>query len=105
MKTLTIRNLPDDVADALEREKRRRGESLNQTVIDLLFQGLGVSGVRSNGLARLAGAWSAESCGASSELLPRSSRSTTSCGRGLVLTYDAHFAKVTRVGSVVLETP
>jgi plasmid stability protein len=60
MKTLTVRNLPDDVAAALEREKRRRGESLNQTVIDLLSQGLGVSGVRSNGLARLAGAWSAE---------------------------------------------
>jgi plasmid stability protein len=60
MKTLTVRNLPDNVADALEREKRRRGESLNQTVIDLLSQGLGVSGVRSNGLARLAGAWSAE---------------------------------------------
>lgn len=60
MKTLTVRNLPDDVAEALEREKRRRGESLNQTVIDLLSQGLGVSGVRSNGLGRLAGTWSAE---------------------------------------------
>jgi len=60
MKTLTIRNLPADVADALEGEKRRRGESLNQTVIELLAQGLGVGGVRSNGLAALAGNWNDE---------------------------------------------
>lgn len=60
MKTLTVRNLPPDVAEALEREKRRRGQSLNQTVIDLLSQGLGVGTTRSNGLARLAGRWSEE---------------------------------------------
>jgi len=57
LKTLTIRNLPPEVAEALEREKKRRGESLNQTVIDLLGQGLGVGNARSNGLARLAGSW------------------------------------------------
>ena len=57
MKTLTIRNLPPEVAEALEREKKRRGESLNQTVIDLLGQGLGVGTARSNGLAKLAGSW------------------------------------------------
>jgi plasmid stability protein len=60
MKTLTIRNLPPDVAEALEREKRRRGDSLNQTVIELLSQGLGVGVTRSNGLARLAGRWDEE---------------------------------------------
>ena len=60
IKHLTIRNLPTDVADALEEEKRRRGESLNQTVIELLAQGLGVDGVRSNGLAALAGSWDEE---------------------------------------------
>jgi hypothetical protein len=60
MKTLTVRNVPADIAEALEREKRRRGSSLNQTVIDLLGQGLGVGGVRSNGLGRLGGKWSAE---------------------------------------------
>jgi hypothetical protein len=60
MKTLTVRNVPPDVAEALEREKRRRGESLNQTVIKLLSQGLGVGTTRSNGLARLAGTWSEE---------------------------------------------
>lgn len=60
MRTLTIRGLPPDVAEALEREKRRRGESLNQTVIELLSQGLGVGVTRSNGLAGLAGTWSDE---------------------------------------------
>lgn len=58
MKALTIRNLPPSLAAALEREKRRRGKSLNQTVIDLLGQGLGEQGVRSNGLGHLAGGWS-----------------------------------------------
>jgi len=58
IKALTIRNLPPGIADALEREKRRRGKSLNQTVIDLLGQGLGAQGARSNGLGRLAGSWS-----------------------------------------------
>jgi plasmid stability protein len=57
---LTIRNLPAPLADALEREKRRRGRSLNQTVIELLGQSLGVEKSRSNGLGRLAGSWSDE---------------------------------------------
>lgn len=60
MKALTIRNLPPPVAQALERERARRGTSLNQTVIDLLSTGLGVGGPRSNGLAALAGRWDEE---------------------------------------------
>ena len=56
---LTIRNVPPDLSKALEREKRRRGVSLNQAVIDLLEAGLGVREQRSNGLTRLAGTWSA----------------------------------------------
>ena len=55
---LTIRNLPADLATALEHERRRRGVSLNQTVIDLLQLSLGVHEPRRNGLARLAGTWS-----------------------------------------------
>jgi hypothetical protein len=54
---LTVRNLPNELASALEREKQRRGTSLNQTVIDLLRQSLGVKGIRSNRLGRLAGTW------------------------------------------------
>ncbi len=61
MKHLTVRNLPRAVAEALAEERQRRGSSLNQTVIDLLRQSLGVSSLRrSNGLARLAGSWSEE---------------------------------------------
>ncbi len=60
MKHLTVRNLPPNVAKALEREKRRRGESLNQTVIGLMSKGLGVGAPRSNGLANLSGNWSKE---------------------------------------------
>lgn len=54
---LTVRNLPSELAAALDREKQRRGTSLNQTVIDLLRQSLGVKGTRSNGVGRLAGTW------------------------------------------------
>lgn len=62
MRHLTIRNIPEDLARALEVERRRRGLSLTQTVKDLLRHSLSVgTGVRaSNGLARLAGTWSAE---------------------------------------------
>lgn len=60
MKHLTVRNVPVDVAEALEKE-RRGGKSLNQTVIDLMRQGLGVGRRRrNNGLERLAGTWSRE---------------------------------------------
>ena len=56
MKTLTIRNLPSEVAEALEKERAHQGQSLNQTAIDL-SRGLGSGGARSNGLAGLAGKW------------------------------------------------
>jgi len=59
MKYITVRNLPPAVADALEKEKRRRGKSLNQTTVELLAEALGIGpqGRRSNGLAALAGGW------------------------------------------------
>ena len=60
MKAITLRNIPPDLATALDQEKRRRGQSLNRTAIDLLRQGLGVGATRSNGLARLSGGWSEE---------------------------------------------
>ena len=59
MKALTIRNVPPDVAKALEAETKRRGTSLNGTVISLLRHGLGVRQPRwSNGLRSGAGTWS-----------------------------------------------
>jgi hypothetical protein len=62
MRNLTIRDVPTELAEALEKEKTRRGKSLNQTVLQLLSQCLGVrsSRQRQNGLARLAGTWTAE---------------------------------------------
>lgn len=59
MRHLTIRNVPTDLGKALEKEKKRRGASLNQTVLDVLREGLGVGpgASRSNGLGRLAGTW------------------------------------------------
>lgn len=61
MRNLTIRNVPTDLARRLDEEKRTRGRSLNQTVLDLLSQAVGLPhGRRSNGLAALAGAWSRE---------------------------------------------
>lgn len=59
MKYLTVRNIPSDVAQALKREQRRRGASLNQTVLDLLTSSLGAApgARRHNGLRGLAGTW------------------------------------------------
>lgn len=61
MRHLTIRNLPPEVGEALERKRARSQTSLNQTVIDLLRGALGVRSQdeESNGLARLAGTWTA----------------------------------------------
>lgn len=69
MKAITLRNIPPDLAAALDREKRRRGQSLNRTAIDLLRQGLGVGATRSNGLARLSGGLSEERVRALEEAL------------------------------------
>ena len=54
---MTIRSVPPELAAALEAEKRRRGLSLNRTVLSLMQEALGVSNSRrrSNGLRRLSG--------------------------------------------------
>lgn len=61
MKQLTIRNVSADLDKALRSEQRRSGGSLNRTVLDLLRKALGLVAGRpyENGLARLAGTWSA----------------------------------------------
>ena len=65
MKTMTIRNVPADLAEALENEKVRRRSSLNRTALALLREALGLSkpGPRGNGLRRLAGTWSEDEYG------------------------------------------
>lgn len=62
MKALTVRNVDARLASALAREAKRRGTSLNQTVLDALRRGLGIdtSAPRTNGLEKLAGTWTAE---------------------------------------------
>ena len=56
---LTVRDIPKRLANALERERRRRGSSLNQTVKDLLARALGLDAAPfDNGLRDLAGTWS-----------------------------------------------
>ena len=62
MRTMTLRNIPDELAKELDRERARRGASLNQLAIDLMKEalGLGEAGRRSNGLSDLAGSWTLE---------------------------------------------
>jgi len=62
MRHLTIRQVPPELARALDAEKQRRGQSLNRTVLDLLAQALGLGSTRrrSNGLARFSGTWTQE---------------------------------------------
>ena len=52
MKTMTIRNVPIELAHALDKERRKRGTSLNRTALALLRNALGVpnQAVPSNGL-------------------------------------------------------
>jgi len=62
MKALTIRNVDTRLASALARETKRRGMSLNHTVLDLLRRGLGIdtTAPRKNGLEKFAGTWTAQ---------------------------------------------
>ena len=62
MKALTIRNVDARLASALSRETKRRGTSLNQTVLDVLRRGLGLDSPepQRNGLEKLAGNWTDE---------------------------------------------
>ena len=61
MKQLTIRGVPEKLVRALEVEKRKRGSSLNQLVLDLLNQVLCPDQDKNdNGLSKFAGTWSNE---------------------------------------------
>ena len=59
MKQITVRSVDEALSKALVAEARRRRSSLNQTVLELLAQGLGLSRAApfDNGLGTLAGTW------------------------------------------------
>lgn len=65
LRYLTVRDVPKELARALEVERKRGGESLNRTVLRLLARALGVGARerRSNGLARHAGGWTEDDLG------------------------------------------
>lgn len=59
MRHLSIRDVPADLARALDAERRRRHASSNETVKQLLRQSLALDTPRRvNGLGDLAGGWS-----------------------------------------------
>lgn len=59
MKQLTVRGVTQEISRALQEERKRRGTSLNQTVIDLLRLSLGIAGrPYDNGLSKFADTWS-----------------------------------------------
>ena len=60
MNHLTIRKIPARLGKELEKEVRRRGLSLNETVKLLLERALGLDPQTpfDNGLGKLAGGWS-----------------------------------------------
>jgi|1185.fasta_scaffold357071_2 hypothetical protein len=62
MEQITIRDLPSELLEALERESRRLRKPLENTVVDLLRLALSLKpvGAKRNGLARLAGTWTEE---------------------------------------------
>lgn len=62
MSYLTVRNLSADLARELKKEARKRGTSLNGTVIELLRRALGLDHEApfDNGLGKLAGKWTEE---------------------------------------------
>jgi hypothetical protein len=60
MKQLTIRKVSSELEKAICAESHLKGQSINQTVLDLLHQalGLGKRDTFDNGLSKLAGSWS-----------------------------------------------
>jgi len=63
MKTITVRGLDDDVAESLKETAGREGKSVNQLVVDIVRERLGLKKQRKftaihNDLDHLFGTWS-----------------------------------------------
>lgn len=76
MKAVTLRNVPPDLADRLEKEAASSGTSMNKTVIRLLERAMGTGKRkrRHHDLDHLAGSWSAEEAQALERELERQRR-------------------------------
>ena len=62
MKQITIRNVDEKLDKELKKESRRRGQSVNGLVLQLLRRAVGLSPEHQydNGLSELAGTWNDE---------------------------------------------
>jgi len=62
MKTLTLRNVPDEVADYLSSLAKEARQSVNATVIQVLHKSMGGQPMthRKRDLGAFSGTWSAE---------------------------------------------
>ncbi|MBN1552889.1 antitoxin [bacterium] len=64
MKTITIRGIDDELEKAIKETSKKKQESMNQTVVKLLRDSVGLSKKavfpKYNDLDELAGTWSAE---------------------------------------------
>ncbi len=62
MKAITIRGIDDELRDALKKEARRTGKSMNRIILEVLREMLGLKKGRRNvvhhDLDALAGGWS-----------------------------------------------
>jgi hypothetical protein len=64
LKTITLRGIPSDLAKAIEKRARARGQSLAKTVIELCAEGAGLRkrarAALHHDLDALAGTWTEE---------------------------------------------
>ncbi len=64
MKQITLRDIPEDIAKAIEKKSKKEKLSLNRTIITLLERGAGVASKHTSAkpvyhdLDHLCGAWS-----------------------------------------------
>jgi len=62
---LTVRNVDENLSDALKREAKKRGQSVNKLIIDILQQSLGIKSTSEKPMAytdldHLAATWQDE---------------------------------------------
>ncbi len=76
MKTITLRNLPPELARVIRRKAEEKGTSLTKVVMGLLEESAGIRGKKKGGPAHhdlddLAGSWSKEEAAAFDKALAR----------------------------------